>query len=162
MIYIFIFLSKVLENALGTLRLILVSNGKKVLGAILQLVIGLLWVYTTGLVINDIKSDFLKVIAFSIGSLIGSYIGSYLEEKIALGNNLFIVTCNSNSSDKIISELNNLNYDITVIKKGKKSIIIIVLKRKQKLRAIKHIKKFDRNAKIIISNAQAIYNNLNL
>ena len=36
MIYFLIFISKVVESALSTLRLILVANGKKILGMILQ------------------------------------------------------------------------------------------------------------------------------
>lgn len=160
--YLFIFISKIVENALGTLRLIVVSNGKKVLGAILQFIIALVWIYVTGLVIKNIKEDFIRVIAFAIGALVGSYIGSVLEEKIALGNNMIIVTTKNDSSKNIINELKNNGYDITLINQNKQSIFIIMAKRKEKSKVIKYIKKYDRNAKIIISNAKAIYNNFNL
>jgi hypothetical protein len=56
MIYLAIFLSKILENALATLRIILVSNGKKKSGALLQGLVMLVWILVTGYVIIDINS----------------------------------------------------------------------------------------------------------
>ena len=41
--YLLIFISKIIENALATLRLIVVANGKKILGAVLQFCIALVW-----------------------------------------------------------------------------------------------------------------------
>lgn len=89
--YIFIFVSKIIENAIGTLRLIVVSNGKKILGAILQLIIALVWVLSTGLVVVNVNKDPLKIVFFCLGSLVGSYLGSIIEEKLALGSNM--LTC---------------------------------------------------------------------
>lgn len=81
LIYIAIFFSKILENALSTLRLIVVSNGKKKLGALLQGIIALIWIFVTGVVIININKDIFKIIFFCLGSLVGSYLGSILEEK---------------------------------------------------------------------------------
>ena len=88
--YIAIFTSKILENTLATLRIILVSNGKKKLGAILQGLVTLLWILVTGTVIINLNQDIFKIIVFCLGSIVGSYLGSYLEEKIALGSNTII------------------------------------------------------------------------
>lgn len=90
-IYILIFISKIVELSLGTLRLIVVAHGKKWLGAILQFAIALVWIIVTGAVVVDINKDPFKVIVFAIGSLIGSYVGSYIEEKMAMGDNLLFL-----------------------------------------------------------------------
>lgn len=66
MIYIGIFISKILENTLSTLRIIVVSNGKKKLGAILQGIVALIWIFVTGVVIININKDIFKVIFFVI------------------------------------------------------------------------------------------------
>ena len=91
MIYLGIFISKILENALATLRIIVVSNGKKKLGAFLQGLVSLVWVLVTGIVIIDVNKDIFKIICFVFGSIVGSYLGSIIEEKIALGTNLIII-----------------------------------------------------------------------
>ena len=61
-LYFLIFISKVIENGLSTLRLIVVANGKKILGAFLQFTISLVWVLVTGIVVNDLLNDPLKII----------------------------------------------------------------------------------------------------
>ena len=107
MIYIGIFISKILENTLSTLRIIVVSNGKKKLGAILQGLVALIWIFVTGVVIIDINEDIVKIIFFVIGSIAGSYLGSLLEEKIALGTNLVIIK--SNKLDELKYVFRNMN-----------------------------------------------------
>ena len=156
-IYLFIFISKILENSLSTLRLILVANGKKILGAILQFFIALVWIYTAGAVLNNLKKDFFKVIVFAIGSLVGSYVGSIIEEKIALGNNLLIVISSLDTSPRIITELRNNDITVNVLNNENKNIFIIVVPRKKREYIMKIIKKYDRKARVIASNAKTIF-----
>ena len=111
--YFTIFISKIIENALSTLRLIVVAKGKKIFGAILQFIIAFVWVITTGIVVVNIKEDPYKIVFFAFGSLIGSYIGSIVEEKIALGNDLITVISNKYENE-IIKEL--ANNDLSVFK----------------------------------------------
>lgn len=63
MLYFLIFISKVVELTLGTLRMIVVANGKKVLGSFLQGVISLIWVFAISNVITNLK-DPLNIIFF--------------------------------------------------------------------------------------------------
>ena len=61
-ILIYIFLSKIIENAIATLRLIVVSNGKKMLGAILNLIISVIWIISTSLVV--VNNDIFKMVIY--------------------------------------------------------------------------------------------------
>ncbi len=81
MIYIIIFISKIIENTLSTLRIILISKGKKKIGAILQGMVALSWILATSIVIIDINKDIYKIFFFILGSIIGSYLGSSIEER---------------------------------------------------------------------------------
>lgn len=80
LIYILILTFKIIENTLSTLRIIVVADRKKLLGAILQGTVSLIWVISTSLVVIDIK-DPIKIITFTLGAVIGSYLGSTIEEK---------------------------------------------------------------------------------
>ena len=160
LLYIAIFFSKILENALATVRLIVVANGKKWLGAILNCIISIIWVYTAGLVIINIKQDLLKVIFFCLGSGIGSYVGSYIESKMALGNNL--LTCIINKQDlPIVDQLRGKGLGITTIagygKESEKYILLIFTPRKQRNKIVNEIKKINRNCMIISESAIPIY-----
>lgn len=80
LIYILILLFKITENTLSTIRIIVIAERKKLLGAILQGTVSLIWIISTSLVVIDIK-DIIKIISFTLGAVIGSYLGSTIEEK---------------------------------------------------------------------------------
>ena len=81
MIYIIIFIFKLIENTLSTIRIIVINQGKKILGAILQGIVTLVWAISAGLTIIDFKKDYLKIFVFCLRAFIGSLLGSYIEEK---------------------------------------------------------------------------------
>ena len=157
LIYILILFSKILENALATLRLIVVANGKKTLGALLQLAIAIIWVLVTGSVVVDIKNDPLKIIFFGIGSFVGSYIGSYIEEKIAFGDSMLMIILDYKKGYNITKQIRNKGYIVTTIKGegmlNDKLILMIVISRKNRPGLIKEINKLDNNCLIISENA---------
>ena len=154
-LYILIFLSKVIENTLSTLRLIIVANGKKLLGAILNFIIALVWIFVTGAVIVNITEDPFKVIFFALGSFIGSYVGSIIEEKVALGNNMLFTVVAKEVASKIVNTLKNNGHIVTVLtgeKTDNKIILMIVIKRKKRHDVVKLIRELDKNSIIISEN----------
>ena len=158
LIYMAIFFSKIIENAVSTLRLIVVANGKKKLGALLQGIVALVWIFVTGIVIIDINKDLLKIVFFVLGSIVGSYLGSIIEEKIALGSNMLICITKEKNENNIKNKLNN--YQITTIceKDNNYSVLLIVLKRKEILKITNILKKIDKNIIIISEKAKTINN----
>lgn len=156
--YFIIFISKIIENSLSTLRLILVSNGKKKIGAILNGVIALIWLFTTGIVIIDVNKDPIKIIIFCLGSIVGSYLGSILEEKLAIGTNMIICVI----KEIYENDLKNIlkDYKITSLSEKNKSysILFITLKRKETKKISNIIKKIDKDANIIIEKIKIINN----
>ena len=158
LLYMAIFFSKIIENALSTLRLIVVANGKKKLGALLNGVIALIWIFVTGIVIIDVNKDLFKIVFFVIGSIVGSYLGSIIEEKIALGMNMLICITKEINENKIKNKLND--YQITTIceKDNNYSVLLIILKRKEILKITDILKKIDNDIIIISEKAKTINN----
>lgn len=156
--YILIFIFKVIENTLSTLRIIIVANGKKLFGAILQGIIAIIWVISAGIVIINIKEDPIKIIFFSLGSSVGSYIGSLIEEKIALGNSLITAIINDKKSNLILRTLRKKGYIINTINtNNKKRTITIIVLRKNINKVSNIIKSLDNNSIIIAHNINPIY-----
>lgn len=158
LIYFSIFIFKVLENALGTLRMILVSGGRKQIGAILQLIISIIWIISTSMVITNIINNPFKIIAFSTGTYVGSLVGSIIEEKLALGSILIIAITHINSKD-LIRCLRRKGFAVTSFngqgKKDYRSILMIHVKRKLRKEVFSIIKKYDEKAMLIVENANA-------
>lgn len=155
--YFLIFMAKVIENTLGTLRLIIVANGKKVFGAILQGIIAIIWAISAGIVIVDVNKDMLKIIFFALGSLVGSYIGSLIEEKIALGSSIITSIINEKDALLIIRTLRKKRYVVSTINiDNKKRTIAIMVHRKRIKNVSNIIKKIDNNAVIIAQSINPI------
>lgn len=159
-IYAVIFFAKTIELTLGTLRLIVVANGKKIIGAILQGITALVWVFAVGLVVVDVTSDPLKIIAFALGSTFGSYLGSFLEEKMALGSNMLMVIIDKQLEEAITTTIRNQGYAVTVIKgdgkEKERSILMIMVARKKRSEIVNLIKNIDYEAMIISESASTI------
>lgn len=151
MIYFFIFISKILENAISTLRMIVLANGRKIISAILNLIIALIWVISTTLVITNIQKDYFKIIVFALGSFIGSLIGSIMEEKIALGSNMLFVI--SEKEEKIIKELHKFDISNYIVNNN---IIVIIVTRRLRKKLLKSIRSIDNNSAIISLNARKL------
>lgn len=159
-LYIIIFASKILENALATLRVIFVSNGNKLLGSILNIVCSIIWVFTAGVVIVDINKDIIKVIAFCLGSGIGSYIGSIIENKLALGTNLVMCIIDKDELS-VIDSLRDKGYGITSVagygKDNEKYVLFIFTTRKMRKQLTIDIKELSKDSFIISEAANPIY-----
>jgi uncharacterized protein YebE (UPF0316 family) len=80
--YFLIFFNKVVENMLSTVRIIVIAKNKKILGAILNGLISLVWIFSTSMVISNINKNIFKIISFCLGAIIGSYLGSIIENRI--------------------------------------------------------------------------------
>lgn len=158
LIYMAIFVFKIIEDALATLRLIVVSNGKKKLGAILQFVVTLIWIILTGTVLMGLQKDIFKAIAFAFGALFGSYLGSVLEEKMALGTNVFMVEIDNNKANELIKVLEKEKFQISKIKSGNDGNIILMITgaRKQTKKVVSIINGVDSEAIILSEKVKVV------
>ena len=158
LVYFLIFISKIIENALATLRLIVVANGKKKLGAILQGIVSLVWIFSTSIVIINLNENTIKIIIFCLGSIVGSYLGSVIEEKISMGTNMLICIVKENFGEIIKNKLKD--YKITTLceKDTHNSILFVILKRKEIITISKIIKNIDNDAILISEKIKTINN----
>ena len=165
-IYFLIFITKIIENSLGTLRLIVVASGKKWVGSILNGIISIIWVIGTGMVLVDVTKDPLKIVFFCIGSILGSYLGSFMEEKLALGNNLLMSIVSYNFGELIAKELRKEKFAVTsLIGNGKdnlKMILMIMTPRKKTQMCVSIITSIDTNAMIISECATTLRGGFNI
>ena len=84
-VYICIFLGKILEVTLCTLRIVLINRGERAIGALLALIEITLWLIIAGNVLSNYQSDPWKMVAYALAYSLGNYAGSWLEERLAFG-----------------------------------------------------------------------------
>lgn len=81
-ICLIIFINKIIENMLGTVRIIVIAKNQKITGAILNGLISLIWILSNSMVLINIDGNPYKILFFCLGAMIGSYLGSSIEEKM--------------------------------------------------------------------------------
>ena len=108
-----IFLARVSDVTLGTIRIVFVSKGFKLLAPILGFFEVFIWLLAMSKVIQNLDY-WLYYVAYSAGFAVGNYVGLIIEERLALGYiNLRIITMDS--PEKLISRLSGEGFGVTSI-----------------------------------------------
>tara|TARA_B100000700_G_scaffold181820_1_gene200583 strand:- start:997 stop:1512 length:516 start_codon:yes stop_codon:yes gene_type:complete len=132
---IYVFLLRLIEQALGTLRSLYVNKGKPKLGALLGFIESAIWVIAISQVIKDLN-DPLLIIGYALGFAAGTISGSYIESTIAIGNVVVRVFIERNENSELLAnELRANDFGVTVIngqgRDGEVSIAWCVVPRKK-------------------------------
>ena len=81
---IMIFLARIIDQTVGTLRLIFVSKGFKFLAPLLGFFESIIWLIAISQIIQNLD-NIACFIAYGLGFAVGNYVGIWLEEKISIG-----------------------------------------------------------------------------
>ena len=94
---IFIFFARIIDVTIGTVRIMFVARGKKILSPLLGFLEMMIWILVIRQVVFSI-SNWVCYFAFAFGFAAGNYVGMYVEEKLAFGMQVIrIITRNINS-----------------------------------------------------------------
>ena len=155
-----IFISKIIEVATSTLRLILVSKGYRKEGTILSFVEILLWTFVASRVIMGIAEAPIKGIVYSIGFSIGVYLGSRIEGYIAMGRVLIQTIVSMESAGPITGSLREKGYGVTTMqargRDSERTVLMIFANRKGKEEIISEIHRLDKTAMTITNDVSAL------
>lgn len=127
-----IFVSRICDVTLGTLRHVMMARGQKKIAPVLGFFEVLIWIIVVSQVMKQIN-NFACYVGWAGGFAAGNYIGLLIEERIALGLQIIRIITNQECSG-LISKLQEANHGTTVVDahgaKGPVKIILTVVKRK--------------------------------
>ena len=110
-----IFLLRLLDQTLGTLRILYVNKGKPLFGAILGFIESAIWIVAISQVIQDLNDPFL-IFGYALGFAAGTIMGSYIENTIAFGDIVVrIFVPKDSDSEKVAEELRTNGLGVTII-----------------------------------------------
>ncbi|MCD4770950.1 DUF2179 domain-containing protein [archaeon] len=128
-----IFLAKVADVTIGTIRLIFVAKGFKLLSPILGFFEVLIYLIAMGQIFSDMTNPWLYI-SYALGFAAGNYVGICLEEKLSIGKVMIRIVTQRDATE-LIENLKNENYNITAIdakgKRGKVKLIFSVIDKKK-------------------------------
>jgi uncharacterized protein YebE (UPF0316 family) len=158
---VLIFVSKVIEVSLGTVRQILINKGYRREGTLLSFFEILLWTFIASRVIIGITEAPVKGIVYSIGFSLGVYVGSRIENFIALGKVLIQTIVAKEKGNTVTGLLRDKGYAVTTMeaqgRDSDKTVLMIFANRKGKEEIIREIHRIDGGAMIISNDVSSLH-----
>lgn len=145
---ILIFLARIADVSIGTMRIISIARGKKYLAPVFGFFELLIWLFAIGQIMKNIDNP-LFYLPYALGFAAGTFVGMHIEEKVALGTLLVRIITKQEATD-LIQYLNSVNYGVTAVNaqgtRGPVHIIFSIIKRRNLNHFLEIIKRFNPNA----------------
>jgi uncharacterized protein YebE (UPF0316 family) len=152
-----IFFAEVCVVTLGTVRIIFVARGQKILAPLLGFGEVFLWLLAMSQIMQNL-SDWTCFFAFALGFSLGNYLGIIIEKKLAMGMALVKIITNRDADD-LIEHLRAANFGVTSMDgqgaNGKVQIVMSIVKRKQLPAVIELIETHSPGAFYAVKDLQA-------
>ncbi len=153
-----IFLARVIDVTIGTIRIIYVAKGMKILAGICGFFEVLIWLIAITQIMQNL-SNCLMYIAYAGGFAMGNYVGIALENKIAMGH-LVVNVITQRDATKLINHLRDEEFGVTSVAargtKGKVRIIFTIIKRRDLEEVVWIIKQYNPNAFYSVGDIKAV------
>ncbi len=160
LVYVLIFLSRVVDVSLSTLRTLMVVQGRKVQAAVIGFFEVGIYVTILGFVVKDLSDNPIKLLVYCLGFATGNYVGITIENKIALGNLLAQIVPKNSENQNLIQALRENGFGVTVIQgegiDGSKEVLTVALNRKDLDSLKKLVYKYDEKAFITVNSINPI------
>ncbi len=153
-----IFIARILDVSIETIRIIMVSKGSKILAPILGFFEAIIWLLAITQVMQHL-SNIACFIAYGFGFAMGNYVGIVIEEKIALGLQA-VRFITKDTVDILTMTLRDEGYGATVIEatggKGKVNIIFSIVPRKNIDNVLSLAREIDPNVFVSIQDIRSV------
>ncbi|OPY88889.1 MAG: hypothetical protein A4E71_00152 [Smithella sp. PtaU1.Bin162] len=153
-----IFLARVCDVTLDTLRIIYVSRGMKFLAPLIGFFEVLIWLTAITQIFNNLTNP-IYYIAYAGGFAMGNFIGILIEERMAIGT-VVIRIITQKEARELLEFLKSEGYGITHVDaqgaQGAVKIIFTIVKRKNITRVLEIIREFNPLAFYTIEDVRSV------
>ncbi len=127
-----IFIARVADVSVGTLRIAFITRGKKIVAPFLGFLEIIIWLLAIGQIFKNLN-NVACYIAYAFGFAFGNFVGIWLESKLALGEQVLRIITRKDSTS-LTNHLKSDGYGVTTVDgegaSGPVKIIFIIFKRK--------------------------------
>lgn len=153
-----IFLARVTDVSIGTMRLIFVSKGYKHIAPILGFFEIILWLLAITQIMQHLD-NWLCYLTYGLGFATGNFIGIMLEERLSIGNVLVRVFPKKDTTN-LIEDLRETGFGVSVVeiqgKAGRKKMLLSLVERKSIEEFIEMVLYHNPNAFYSVEDVKAV------
>jgi uncharacterized protein YebE (UPF0316 family) len=157
-----IFLARVCDVSLGTIRIIFISKGIKYLAPLIGFFEILIWLLAIGQIMQNLTNIYYYLF-YAGGFATGNLMGIILEEKLSIGTVAIRIITRKNA-DTLIEVLRKKHISITVVDaqgaKGPVKLLFSIVKRQNAKKVIRLVKKYNPNAFYSIEDIRQVSKDL--
>ncbi len=113
MIPVFIFLARICDVSIGTMRIIFVSKGKRNIAPFLGFFEVLIWIIAISKIMQNLD-NYVNYVAYAAGFATGNFVGMIIEEKLAMGIQMIRVFAHERGQE-LVQMLNKSGFGATVV-----------------------------------------------
>ena len=140
-----IFLARICDVSIGTMRIIFVAKGKKNIAPFLGFFEVLIWIIAISKIMQNLD-NYINYFAYAAGFATGNYVGMIIEEKLAMGIQMIRVFAYKNVGD-LVQTLNEGGHGVTVVEaqgaRKKVHLIYIIAQRNDLENILTIVKNFN-------------------
>lgn len=153
-----IFISRIIDVSLGTLRTMFIVKGNKIVSASIAFIEIMIWFYAAREALVSTESSILIAISYALGYATGTFIGTYFNELFISGiYNIEVISNKINKND--ILKIKKNNFGVSVLKTiDNKNILFLSINKKRYKECIKLIKTIDKDSFIVVNDAKVAFN----
>lgn len=153
-----IFLARICDVSIGTLRIIFVSKGKRNIAPILGFFEVLIWITAISKIMQNLD-NYINYVAYAAGFATGNLVGMIIEEKLAIGIQMIRVFI-SEKGMELVTILNNNGFGATTVEahgaKEKVHLVYTIVHRNEMEKALEVINAFNPRAFYTIEDVRAV------
>jgi len=140
-----VFFARILDVSLGTLRIIYIGKGMRMLAPLLGFVEVFIWIVVVSQLVKNV-SNLAGYFAYAAGFAAGNFVGMAIENRLAIGT-LMVRVIVSRDTDSLINSLKDSGYGVTFFDaqgtSGPVKVIYTVIKRKELKDVVQRIQDCD-------------------
>ena len=160
-VYFLILFLKIIEVTLATTRIVLITKGEKIKGAIIGFFEVFLWIMIVSSVLDDMSNDPYKILVYALGFSLGNYLGSVFEEKLGFGTIRIEIIVHIEKGQELADSLRDQGLAVTVLEGDgmhhKRNVLLMHIKRKNIDDTIHLIRELEKDVVITINEVKPIY-----
>jgi uncharacterized protein YebE (UPF0316 family) len=143
-----IFIARIADVSIGTVRVIFVSRGFKYLAPVVGFIEILIWLLAIGQIMKNLSNP-MCYIAYAGGFAMGNFVGICIAERLSLGVVLIRVISKKDALP-LVEQLKKENYGVTSVDghgiSGEVKVVFTIVPRREVKPVIEQVKKFNPNA----------------
>jgi uncharacterized protein YebE (UPF0316 family) len=153
-----IFMARICDVSIGTLRIIFVSKGKRNIAPVLGFFEVLIWITAISKIMENLD-NYINFIAYAAGFATGNFVGMIIEEKLAMGIMMIRVFAHERGNE-LVQSLNSEGFGATVVEahgaREHIDLIYSIVKRNELASVLDIINKFNPKAFYTIEDIKSV------